>query len=486
MTNEQRSPQVVAPAPAQPSQPHRYRWAVLAVVLAADVMDMLDATITSIAAPAIAAGLGGGPALSQWLQAAYTLPFAVLLITAGRLGDRYGRHRLFLIGTLGFTAASAVCSLATTPGWLIGGRVLQGALGALLLPQGFGILKETFEGAELGRALGFFGPVLGLCSVGGPVLGGMLVGADPLGTGWRAIFLVNLPVGLLTAAGAVRWIRRSPADPGLRMDVPGMLLTAAASAAVIFPLVQGAGYGWPWWCPGLMAAGAAGFVLFARLQPRRPSPLVLPSLLRNRGYTGGLLVVTAFYAAFSGLMLVLSLFLQGPLGLSPQGAGYAVAPLAAGIVLTAGPGQALAERSGRRAIQAGIVVTVCGLVLLAALAGPASWVTSGWRLLPATLVIGMGMGLVIPPLFDVVLVGVSEPETGSAAGVLNAVQQLANSVGVALLVTVWAACGDHGRTPGGALAGTAWAAAALLAVALLASYRLPARPAPHPRAAADH
>ncbi|MFJ5552070.1 MFS transporter [Streptomyces sp. NPDC093225] len=481
MDNEQRSSRAstsTSPPPSPPSpSPYRHRWAVLAVVLAADVMDLLDATITSIAAPAVAADLGGGHALSQWLQAAYTLPFAVLLITAGRLGDRYGRRRLFLIGVLGFTTASALCSLATGPGWLVAGRALQGALGALLLPQGFGILKETFQGPELGRALGFFGPVLGLCAVGGPVLGGVLVGADPFGTGWRAVFLVNLPVGLLAAAGAGRWIRRGPADPALRMDVPGMLLTAAASAAVVFPLVQGPEYGWPWWCPALLAAGAAGFVLFARLQPGRPSPLVLPGLLRNRGYTGGLLVVTAFFAAFSGVMLVLSLFLQGPLGLSPQGAGYAVAPLALGIALTAGPGQALAARNGRLAIRAGIVLSALGLGLLAVLAGPADWVTSGWRLLPAVLVTGMGMGLVIPPLFDVILGGVRAEETGSAAGVLNAAQQLANSVGVALLVTVWSAYGDHGYAPGTALAGTALAVAVLLLVALLASYRLPAQSA---------
>ncbi|MFJ6935110.1 MFS transporter [Streptomyces sp. NPDC101132] len=453
--------------------PYPYRWAVLALVLTADVMDLLDATITGIAAPEVAADLGGGRELGQWLQAAYTLPFAVLLITAGRLGDRYGRRRLFLIGSAGFTLASALCSLATEPGWLITGRALQGALGALLLPQGFGLLKEVFHGPELGRAFGFFGPVLGVAAVGGPVLGGVLVGADLFGTGWRSVFLVNLPLGLLTVLGALRWMPRGEADPALRLDLPGMLLTGAASAALVYPLVQGPGLGWPWWSLVLLAAGPLGFWLFARLQPRRPSPLVLPSLLRNTAYTGGLLVVTAFFAAFSGVTLVLSLFLQGPLGMSPQGAGYSVAPLALGMALTAGPASALARRKGRLVIQAGIVVSLLGLVLLAVLAGPAGWATSGWRLGPATLLTGLGMGLVVPPLFDVVLGGVTGPETGSAAGVLNAAQQLANAFGVALLVTCWSAYGDHGYGPGGALAGTALAVVGLLVVALLASYRLP-------------
>ncbi|MEV7417354.1 MFS transporter [Streptomyces sp. NPDC089919] len=468
--------------PAAP--PYPYRWAVLALVLAADIMDLLDATITGIAAPVIAKDLGGGHELSQWLQAAYTLPFAVFLITSGRLGDKYGRRKLFLLGTVGFTLASVGCALATGPGWLIAGRAVQGALGALLLPQGFGILKETFPKEEIGKAFGFFGPVLGLCAVGGPVLGGLLVGADLFGHGWRMIFLVNVPVGLLMVLGTLRWIRPGRPDRAIRMDVRSMLLTAFASAAIIYPLVQGPEMDWPLWSLVLLAAGPVGFVVFVRMQPRRPSPLVLPSLMRNRGYTGGILVVSAFFAAFSGLMLVLSLFLQGPLELSPEGAGYAIAPLALGIAVTAGPAGKLAETHGRRVVQGGIALAFAGLGLLAWMAGPGEWATSGWHLLPATLLTGLGMGLVIPPLFGMILSGLTEEETGSASGVLNAVQQLANSVGVALLVTVWSAYGDHGYAPGSALAGTAGAVAVLLLLALAATYRLP-KPADAVPAPAD-
>ncbi len=196
-----------------------------------------------------------------------------------------------------------------------------------------------------------------------------------------------------------------------------------------------------------------------------------PSLLANRGYTGGILVAVVFFASFTGLTLVLSLFLQGPLGLSPQGAGYAIAPVALGIAVSAGPAGALARRHGRVVIQCGIVLTALGLGLLAATADGAQ---DGWRLVPGTLVTGLGMGLVIPPLFDVILAGVAEAEVGSASGVLNAVQQLANAVGVALLVTVWSAFADHGnRTPSGALAGTAVVTVVLLAGALVLSVRLP-------------
>lgn len=466
------------PSQAEAPTPHAYRWLVLAVVLLAEVMDLLDATITSVAAPAIAADLGGGRDVTQWLQAAYTLPFAVLLVTAGRLGDRFGRRRLFLLGAAGFTLASGLCALAPGPGWLIAARVLQGALGALLIPQGFGVLKEVFPAAELPRALGLFGPVMGLCAVGGPVVGGVLTQADAFGAGWRLIFLVNVPLGLAAWAGAARWIPRDTPTAGQRLDLPGMLLVGAASAALVYPLVQGRELGWPVWSLVLAAAGPVGFWLFTRYQLRRPSPLVHPSLLRNRGYTSGILVAVAFFASFTGLMLVLSVFLQGPLGLSPQNAGLSIAPLALGIAITAGPAGALAQRRGRTVIQAGIVLTSVGLAVLG---GTALWSGSSvdtWRLLPGTFVAGLGMGMVIPPLFDVILADVSTAEVGSASGVLNAVQQLANAIGVALLVTAYSAFTDHGRAPTTALAGTTALTVTLLAGALLLSFRLPERARP--------
>ncbi|MEW2416299.1 MFS transporter [Streptomyces sp. NPDC046866] len=257
-----------------------------------------------------------------------------------------------------------------------------------------------------------------------------------------------------------------------------MLLAGAASAALVYPLVQGRELGRPLWALALLAAGPAGFLLFARLQKRRPSPLVAPGPLANRAYTGGILVAVVFFAAFTGLTLVLSLFLQGPLGLSPQGAGYAIAPVALGIAVTAGPAGSLARRHGRTVIQAGIALTAAGLVALAVAAGAAGGVHDGWPLVPGTLVTGLGMGLVVPPLFDVILAGVDDAQAGSASGVLNAVQQLAHAVGAALLVTVWSTFTDHGRTASAALAGTALVTAGLLAAALLLTVRLPRRARP--------
>ncbi|MFD0787549.1 MFS transporter, partial [Micromonospora azadirachtae] len=195
----------VLPSVAEP-QPYRWRWLALAVILAAEVMDLLDALVTNLAGPAIRAGLGGSASLIQWLGAGYTLAMAIGLITGGRLGDLYGRRRMFLAGVAGFTVASALCALSVSPGMLVASRVAQGLFGAVLLPQGLGIIKEVFPPRELAAAFGAFGPVMGISAVGGPILAGWLVDADLWGTGWRAIFLINLPIGLLALLGALRFL----------------------------------------------------------------------------------------------------------------------------------------------------------------------------------------------------------------------------------------------------------------------------------------
>lgn len=185
------------------------RWAVFSVVLLADVMDLVDSTVTNVGAPAIRASLGGGETLLQWLGAGYTLAFAVFLITGARLGDLFGRRRLFLIGAAGFTLASAACALAWSPEILITTRVLQGSFGALMIPQGFGMMKEVLSEDELPKAFGVFGPVMGLAAVAGPIIGATLIEGDILGTGWRMIFLVNVPLGLIALAVCARYMREA-------------------------------------------------------------------------------------------------------------------------------------------------------------------------------------------------------------------------------------------------------------------------------------
>jgi EmrB/QacA subfamily drug resistance transporter len=455
--------------------PYARRWLVLAIVLVAEVMDLIDGTIVNVAAPAIRADLGGSATTLQWLGAAYTLAFAVLLITGGRLGDRFGRRRLFAIGVVGFTAASALCAAAPSPGVLIAMRVLQGAFGALLIPQGFGIIKEVFPDSELTKAFAAFGPVIGLSAVVSPIIGGALVDADLAGSGWRAIFLVNLPLGIIGLVGALRVMPRTTGDRSARLDPIGATLVTLACVALIYPLVQGRELGWPLWCFALLAVGVCGFAAFVRYERRhRDRALIAPSLLRNRQYTSGLLVLVCFFAAMIGLNLVLSLFCQLGEGFSPLRTGLTLAPFAVGVALTAPVAYPLAQRFGRSSLQIGMVVMAAGLVSLAAMVHGADDVTS-WTLVPGELLAGMGMGVALPPLFDFILAGVKGHEVGSASGVLNAVQQFGAALGIAVLATIFFAYVDDGHAATTAMTDTALLSIVPLALAVLATRLLPRR-----------
>src|SRR5580698_6000579 len=287
------------------------RWFVFAVVVAADVMDLMDTTIFNVAGPSIRLALGGSASTLQWLSAGYTLARAVFLITGARLGDMFGRRRLFLIGSAGFTVMSAGCAAAPSSAVLIAFRVLQGAFGALMIPQGFGMLKESFAEDEMGKVFGAFGPMMGLSILAAPILAGTLVEANLWGIGWRLVFLINVPIGIAAFVGAVRVLPRTVAHPGIRFDTGGMVLIGVALTAIIYPLIQGRADGWPAWTFASLVAGAVllgAFVVWER--HRRGDPLIEPGLLSNRTYTSGILVALAFFGAFGGLVLCVSLFAQ--------------------------------------------------------------------------------------------------------------------------------------------------------------------------------
>src|SRR3984957_12750134 len=230
-------------------------WAVLAIVLIADIMDLLDSTITTIAAPTISARLHGGPGLIKWLGASYALALGVLLVTGGRLGDRYGRRRTFLIGIAGFTVASLACGLAWDPASIIVARLAQGAFGALLIPQGFGILGSVFPRAAIGKAFSAFGPVLGLSAVGGPLLAAVLMDANLFGLGWRPMFGINIVLGGAGLAAALWLLPRDRGDAALTVDVAGAALLAGCVLGLLAGLIQGSTDGWT---AGPIAALAAG------------------------------------------------------------------------------------------------------------------------------------------------------------------------------------------------------------------------------------
>ncbi|MEV4253691.1 MFS transporter [Spirillospora sp. NPDC049652] len=468
-------------AAAVPETPYRWRWIALLVILAGEILDMLDALITTIAAPTIRADLGGSAGTMQWLAAGYTLALGVGLITGGRLGDLYGRRRMFLLGAAGFTLGSLLCGVAVSPGMLVGSRVLQGLFGALMLPQGLGLIKEMFPPKEIGAAYGLFGPIMGLSSVGGPVLAGWLIDADPFGTGWRMIFLINLPLGVAAVAAGLRFLPEARAARASRLDLVGALLAALGAGLVVYPLVQGREHGWPAWTFAMMAASAATFALFAWYEIRKQraggDPLVTPGLFRKRGFSGGLIVGLVFFSGMTGFALVFALYTQLGLGYSPLKAGLAQIPWSLGMIAGFGAAQAVV-RFGRHVIHAGTVVMaggVAGVLLTLHLAGIG---VSPWQLAPALVVTGLGMGLLMAPFFDIVLAGVEPHETGAASGSLTAVQQLGSALGAAVLGTVFfGRLGDHLAADGPAfqhaMDATLWTVVALLAASFLASFLLP-------------
>src|SRR3954462_5064225 len=237
----------VPPAAAQPPPAYRWRWIVLAIVLVAEIMDLLDSTVNTIAAPTVRSELGGSTASMQWWAAGYTLAFGVLMIVGARLGDIYGRRRIFLVGIAGFTLASAACALAPSPDALIATRVLQGGFGALLIPQGLGVIKNVFPPKEMPGASAAFAPVMVMAAIACPILAGWLVTADLLGTGWRMIFLINVPLGVIGLFCAPRFMPEAKAATPGKLDPLGVGLISAASLALIYPLVQGRELGWPLW-----------------------------------------------------------------------------------------------------------------------------------------------------------------------------------------------------------------------------------------------
>lgn len=409
----------------------------LAALLAAEAMNVLDATITQVAAPAIHATLGGAASDIQWYGAAYTLPFAVLLITGGRLGDLLGRRRVFLAGVAVFALASLCCALAPDTAVLITARAVQGAAAALVIPQTFGLIKAMFTGPALARALGWNGPVVGLSAVSGPVLGAALTSA----VSWRAVFLVNVPISLAVLA-AGRALPEDRSTHPVRLDLQGTVLAMLGVGLVVYPLIS-PHLNWP-----LLGAGAAVLVVFALHQRARRHPLVEPSLFQNRGFPAALATSTLFFAVMNGLMLVVVLHLQLDEGRGVLATGLTLLPWSGGLAVSSwAAGQWLVPRFPTATAFAGLTLLLAGI--LVAITGP---------LLAALAIGGLGLGMFTVPFFTTALSRVRPHETGSAAGLLNAVQQLGSTLGIAVLGTTFLR--DHSTDH------AFWLAAALVAATM--------------------
>ncbi|MFL6185125.1 MAG: MFS transporter [Actinomycetes bacterium] len=435
------SPTTTAEPGRAPGGADPRRWVALAVVLIAGFMQLVDISIVNVAIPSIQRDLDATYAQIQWVLAGYQLAFAVMLITGGRLGDIYGRKRLFMTGMAGFTLASALCGLAQNPAMLIGSRVLQGLMGAIMFPQILSVIQVTFPPRERGTAFGMFGATIGLATITGPLVGGLLINADLLGLGWRPIFLVNVPIGIAALAVATRFLVESKAPRALRPDPVGVVIVTTGLLLLVYPLVQGRDLDWPLWTFLSMAASVLvliGFGVYERHKKARDgSPLVDMDLFRQRSFVPGLLVAGIFFMGIPAFFLTFSLWLQIGLGFSALHAGLTGAPFAVGSAVASAASVRLAPNLGRRILSIGALLLVAGMVALIWTVDRYDGAIHSWQLLPALLVCGLGLGCVVAPLVTVVLAGIRGQDAGAASGVLSTVQQVGGAVGVALVGVIF-------------------------------------------------
>ncbi|MFF2044548.1 MFS transporter [Kitasatospora sp. NPDC058170] len=467
----------------------RRRWIALAIVMTASFMDLVDVTIVNIAVPSIQADTGASFSAVQWVTGGYALAFAIGLITGGRLGDIYGRKRLFLLGIGGFTVASALCGLAGGAEMLVAMRVLQGGTAALMVPQVLSIIHATFPAEERGKVFGLFGAVVGLGAVSGPLIGALLTEWDLFGLAWRPIFLINLPVGIAGLLLGRAFIGESRAEKALKLDLVGVVLASAGLLMLIYPLTHGREAGWPLWGYLSMAGSLPVFVLFVvyeRVKTRRDgSPLVELSLFRVKSFAAGIGVQLTFGVVSGIFFLVWTLYMQLGLGWSPLKAGTTGIPFSIAVSAAAGLSvQQLVPRFGRKVLQAGALVMAAGVLTYIWEAERYGTAIAPWQMALPLVVMGLGMGLIVAPITDAVLAEVPREHAGSASGLINTVNQVGMALGLGLVSVAF--FGAMPETPAPAEVGTSfngafvhamWWVLGVLVVVFLLMCALPKRKA---------
>jgi EmrB/QacA subfamily drug resistance transporter len=411
-------------------------WGALAVLLAGVFISLLDFFIVNVALPDTQRDLHAGPSAIQFIVAGYGLALAAGLITAGRLGDIYGRRRMYALGLGLFTVASAACGLAPSAGFLILARVAQGAAAALLMPQILAIINTVYTGTRRAKAFTAYGMTIGFGAVFGQLIGGVLIKLDVAGLGWRSIFLINVPIGVAAVALAPRLVPESRAAGGARLDLVGTVLVSLGLVAIVLPLVEGQQQGWPSWTFGCLAAAVpllGAFVLYQRrLATRDGSPLINLALFRSRAFSAGVATNLVYQMMMASFFLMLALYLQEGRGLSALESGLIFLPLGLGYFVSSAKSGAVAARLGRQVVTLGSLVVSAGYLLLAVAVHDGT----GW-LIPGLVISGVGMGFVIAPMPAIILAGVRPENAAAASGVLSTAQQAGNAIGVAVIGVVF-------------------------------------------------
>ncbi len=436
------------PAPGGQSRADRHPFLVLAIVLTAVFVQLLDVSIVNVAIPSIQKDIGASFGAIQLVLAGYQLAFACLLITGARLGDIYGRKKLFMIGMTTFTIASALCGLAPNATTLVLARVLQGIGSGLMFPQVLAVIQVTIPPKERGRAFGIFGATIGIATILGPLIGGVLISANLFGTDWRMIFLVNIPVGVIALIAAFVELPDSKAPDAPRLDIPGALLVTAGLFLLIYPLTEGREKGWPVWIYVMLIASVPFLVAFVRLQQKktaaRTDPLMLMTLFGNTSFRTGLVLSMVFFAGIPAFFFSFSLYLQVGLGFTALHAGLTTFPFAVASGFASSRSDGLAQRLGTRVLTIGAGLLALGMVVVIVVLHVAGTDLHSYEIAPFLLIAGLGLGLFIAPLTNLVLAGIEGREAGSASGVLSTSQQVGGALGVALVgLILFGVLGSH-------------------------------------------
>jgi EmrB/QacA subfamily drug resistance transporter len=453
---------------------------MLPVVLIAMFMAGFDIWAVNVAAPSLQRDLHVGDSALQLIVGGYAFMYATGMVTGGRLGDQFGYRRLFMIGVVSFALASLLCGVSQSPGELVVARLVQGLTGAIMVPQVLALITATFPPHERSRALAWYGATMGAGFVSGQILGGGLIQSNVFGLGWRSIFLVNVPVGVIALIVASVVVPHARAHRQRRLDPLGALGISASLALALVPLTLGRDEGWPAWTWACMAAALPALALTIawerRLTSRGGEPLLDLDLFRDRAFSAGLVLNFVVIFFFGSFMFVLTLLLQSGLGQSPLHAGIDNLPLAILFMAFCLLGPWLNARLGARSITVGTSVSGLGAVIFALLALHLGGRLTGWDTAIATTLVGVGQGMTVPSLMTAVLIHVHPRRAGSAAGILTTTQQFAIACGVAVIGAIF--YGALGATPGRASFVSAaelifWIDLALLAVAAALTFLLP-------------
>ncbi|MEV7085972.1 MFS transporter [Streptomyces sp. NPDC093085] len=446
-------------APPGPAAPDPRRWQALAVCLVAGFIVLLDVSIVNVALPSIREGLRTPVSDLQWVVSGYALSFGLLLIPGGRLGDARGRRLVFLWGLALFILASALCGAAQSSLWLVLGRLVQGIGGGVLSPQISALIQQLFSGRERGRAFGMFGTVVGISTAVGPLLGGLIIQAAGAEEGWRWVFYVNLPIGAVCLVLAHRLLPDTPSAGPVTLrdlDPVGVLLLGSGILALLLPLVQSEQWhgGTKWLLMVAAAALLAGFVRWEARCPRRGTQPVLDlSLFRIRSFRLGCALILLYFAGFTTVFFISTLYLQSGLHYTALQAGLAITSFALGSGAAAALGGRLVGRFGRPLVAVGLTLVTAGLVLTAVAVHLVPGRNAGWAMAAPLLLAGIGSGLVISPNQTLTLACVPVPMAGSAGGTLQTAQRVGSALGIAVVGDVffaqvtedgWARAFDHG------------------------------------------